>query len=294
MAKLSVPTDYQRAGHYQGTAQMLVTAGLKHVMLILIALSCIVPFVWMLSTSFKTPAQVFTFPPELIPDPIVINAWRRIFTEIPIVRYTANSVFVATTVMAAQLAFNILAAYAFARIPFRGREALFVLFLGTMMIPSQVTIIPGYVLMAYFGWVDTYFALTVPFLFGSAFGVFLLRQFFLTLPRDLEDAARIDGAGHLRILRHVVVPLSKPVMAAFAVFSFMHFWNDFMWPLIVINSESKKTLTVGIATLSRGYFGTDWPLLMAGTTLSVLPVLIIFFLAQKYFVQGIALTGLKG
>jgi multiple sugar transport system permease protein len=294
MARLSGTIDDPRAGYHRVTAQALVTAALKHFMLILVALSCIVPFVWMVGTSLKAPAQVFTFPPELIPDPVALAAWRRVFTEIPVVRYAMNSVFVATTVMAGQLVFNVLAAYAFARIPFRGREVLFVLFLGTMMIPSQVTIIPGYVLMQYFGWVDTYFALTMPFLFGSAFGVFLLRQFFLTLPRDLEDAARVDGAGHLRILWYVVVPLAKAVMAAFSVFSFMHFWNDFMWPLIVINSESKKTLTVGIASLSRGYFGTDWPLLMAGTTLSVLPVLVIFFLAQKYFVQGIALTGLKG
>lgn len=294
MARLSQTIGYQRAGQHRATAWALVAAGLKHLMLITVALSCIIPFIWMLSTSFKAAGQVFTFPPELVPNPIVTAPWRRVFTEIPVMRYMANSIFVATSVMLGQLVFNILAAYAFARIPFRGREVLFVLFLGTMMIPSQVTIIPGYVLMSYFGWVDTYFALTMPFLFGSAFGVFLLRQFFLTLPRDLEDAARVDGAGHLRILRHVVVPLAKPVMAAFSVFSFMHFWNDFMWPLIVINSDSKKTLTVGIATLSRSYFGTDWPLLMAGTTLSVLPVLLIFFAAQKYFVQGIALTGLKG
>lgn len=294
MARLSGTIEYPRAGQHRATPRALITAGLKHLMLILVALSCIIPFAWMLGTSFKAPGQVFTFPPELIPDPVVTDPWRRVFTQIPVMRYMANSIFVATSVMFGQLVFNVLAAYAFARIAFRGREVLFVLFLGTMMIPSQVTIIPGYVLMAYFGWVDTYFALTMPFLFGSAFGVFLLRQFFLTLPRDLEDAARVDGAGHLRILWYVVVPLAKPVMAAFSVFSFMHFWNDFMWPLIVINSDSKKTLTVGIATLSRSYFGTDWPLLMAGTTLSVLPVLLIFFVAQKYFVQGIALTGLKG
>lgn len=288
----TVISGHRSSGHVgtPSVAPLLI----RHVLLVTIAITCLVPFLWMISTSFKTQADVFTFPPQFVPRPFVLDAYHDLFFVVPMARYALNSAFVATSIMLGQLVFNTLAAYSFAKIPFHGRDVLFIAYLGTMMIPSQVTIVPLFILMKYLGWVDTYYALIMPFILGSAFGTFLIRQYFLTVPRDLEDAARVDGAGHIRILWDVAVPLAKPVMATFAVFSFMYFWNDFMWPLIVTNSEAHKTLTVGLATLSQGYYGTNWPLLMAGTVVSILPILVIFAFAQRYFVQGIALTGLKG
>ncbi len=264
------------------------------VFLLVVALTCVVPFAWMVGTSFKTFDQVLAYPPRLIPDPAVTTSWESMFSDIPIVRYLFNSIVVTGTIVVSQTICNILAAYVFARIEFRGREVVFLIYLGSMMVPSQVTLIPQYILVSKLGWIDSYLALTVPFLFGSAFGTFLLRQFFMSLPRDLDDAARLDGAGHLRILWNVILPQAKAAVATFAVFCFLFFWNDFLWPLIVTNSDDHKTLQVGLATLSRSYFGTNWPVMMATTTFTVLPVLILYAFAQRYFVQGIAMTGLKG
>jgi len=280
-------------GNKRGFYATLITNGLRHIILTLVALSTLVPFVWMIGTSFKTSAQVFTFPPKILPSPAVLDAYEKLFTQVPITRYMTNSLFITITIMIGQLICNCLAAYAFARIPFRGRDWLFMGYLGTLMIPGHVTLIPGFILMKYLGWIDTYYALTIPFLFGSAFGTFLLRQFFLTVPRDLEDAARLDGCGYLRILWSVHIPLVKPALATHAVFTFLTFWNEFLWPLIVTNSDSKRVLTVGLTSLASGYLGTDWPTLMAGTVLSIVPILLIFAFAQRYFIEGITLSGLK-
>jgi multiple sugar transport system permease protein len=267
--------------------------GALHVFLILLSITCLFPLVWMVSTSFKEQFQVFTYPPELMPDPWTLKGYERIFTKSPIVSWLINSIFVATTIMVSQLLFSSLAAYAFARVRFPGRDIIFMAYLATMMIPGQVTLIPGYILIKYLGWIDTYFALTIPFLFGSAFGTFLLRQFFQTIPMELEDAARIDGAGYFNTYFRIILPLSKPALATLGVFVFLHFWNDFLWPLIVINTNELRTLPVGLAVISRSMFGTDWPALMGGAVISIVPILMIFFFAQRYFVQGITLTGLK-
>ena len=264
-----------------------------HALLILVGISCLLPFIWMISTSFKEPFQVFTFPPEFIPNPWSIAGYQKIFTIAPIGNWVLNSLYVASVITVCQLLFSSLAAYAFARIQFPGRDVIFMGYLATMMVPGQVTLIPGYILMKYFGWIDTMSALTVPFLFGSAFGTFLLRQFFMTIPTDLEDAACIDGAGYLRTYMRIILPLAKPALATLGVFVFLSFWNDFLWPLIVINTNERRTLQVGLAVLSQGYYGTDWTALMAGTVISLIPILIIFFSAQRYFVQGITLTGIK-
>jgi multiple sugar transport system permease protein len=263
-------------------------------LLLATALSCLIPFIWMLSTSFKEPFQVFTFPPEFVPHPWSLSGYQKIFEIAPIWNWLANSLFVVITVTVSQLIFASLAAYAFARIQFPGRDWVFLAYLATMMIPGQITVIPTYIVIQKLGWVDTKMALTVPFLFGSAFGTFLLRQFFQTIPTELEDAARIDGAGYLRTYFSIVLPLAKPALATLGVFVFLNFWNDFFWPLIVINTNENRTLQVGLAVLSRGMFGTDWTALMGGTVISLVPVLTIFFAAQRYFVQGITLTGLKG
>lgn len=276
----------------QNTAR--IGSAARHVALSACAVVCTVPFIWMVSTSLKEQSDVFRFPPEFVPRPVELGAYHDLLYLVPMVRYALNSLGVALAITLGQLVFNTLAAYAFAKIPFRGRDMLFIAYLATMMVPSQVTIIPLFILIKELHLVDTYGGLIVPYVCGSAFGIFLIRQYFLTIPRDLEDAARVDGAGHLRILWHVAVPLAKPALATFAVFSFMFFWNDFMWPLIVTNSDSMKTLTVGLASLAQGQYGTDWPLLMAGAAFSIVPILIAFIFAQRYFVQGVALTGLKG
>jgi len=277
-----------------GRRMRVLGAGVRHLVLLLVAAICIVPFLWMLGTSFKEQNAVFSATPSLLPEHFVTSAYYRVTHLVPEIRWAINSVAVAVLTTTGQLVFATMAAYAFARIRFRGRNALFVVYLGTMMVPSQVTIVPLYIVMKYLGWVDTYYALIVPFAFTSAFGTFLLRQYFLTVPRELEDAARIDGAGPVRILWSVVLPTARPVMATFGVFSFMFFWNDLLWPLIVTNSESRMTLPVGLANFAIGQYHTDWPAMMAGTVISLIPILAVFVFIQRYFVQGITLTGVRG
>jgi multiple sugar transport system permease protein len=184
-----------------------------------------------------------------------------------------------------------LAAYAFARLQFRGREVLFYLFLGTMMIPGQVIMIPSFMVLYWLGWIDTYYALIVPGL-ASAFGTFLLRQFFLTIPRDLEDAASIDGCSRFGVLWRIILPLSRPALATLAVFTFMGVFNDFLWALIVVSSDEMKTVQLGLA-IFRDRYQTDWGQLMAASVTATLPILMVFFFAQKYFIKGITLSGLK-
>jgi multiple sugar transport system permease protein len=267
---------------------------LLHAMLLIGGLSCLVPFLWLLSTSLKTAPNVISIPPQFIPAPLIWDNYVHVFSVAPMLRYFLNSVGVVAVIVAGQVLSNSLAAYAFARLEFRGRDALFFAYLGTMMVPGQVTLIPSFILMKYLGWIDTYYALTVPFMLGSAFGTFLLRQSFLAIPAELEHAARIDGCGYLRLYARIAMPLSKPALATFGVFSFLYFWNDFLWPLIVTNSNDHKTLQVGLVTIAQSYFGTDWGALTAGTVVSIVPMVLIFLFAQRYFVQGITLTGLKG
>lgn len=272
----------------RGIAGSLAT----HVVLLVWCAASLVPFFWMVSTSLKEFGQVFLFPPVWIPDPITTEAYERLLKNVPFLTWTFNTFFVSATVMLGQLVSCSLAAYAFARLRFRGRDRLFVLYLGTLMIPYQVTLIPTYVLFNRLGLINSYGALILPSVFGGAFGTFLLRQFFLTIPQELEDAATIDGAGHFTIYRTIVMPLSGPALAALGVFVFMNHWNDFLWPLVTISETGKKTLTIGLATL-QGQYNTEWTQMMAGAVLSLLPILIVFFLAQRYFVEGITLSGIK-
>ncbi len=237
---------------------------------------------------------MFTVPPQLIPDPATLANYIRLFSYIPFWRQLFNTVLICVTIVAGQLLFSSMGAYAFGRLQFPGRDTLFLVYLGTMMIPSQVTLIPSYVLIRLLGWVNTYAALVGPVFLGSAFATFFLRQFIMTIPSELEDAAHIDGAGYFRIFGTIILPLIRPALATIAVFATVAFWNDFLWPLVVINSEDMRPLTVGIALLSRSYYGTDWPVLMAGVALSVLPLLAIFFAAQREFVGGIVMGALKG
>ena len=275
-------------------ARRIVTSILLHGVLLLGAFSALLPFFWMVATSLKVPEQMFVMPPQWIPEPFTLRNYEQLFTYIPFARQFFNTLFVTVTIVVGQLLFSAMGAYAFARLKFPGREPLFVLFLATLMVPTVVTLIPQFILVREFGWINTYMALIGPYALGSAFATFLLRQFMLTIPEELEEAAKIDGAGHFTIFTSVILPLVKPALAVVGVFSFIYFWNDFLWPLVAINSEAMKVLTVGIATLASSHYGTDWGVLMAGSVLTVLPLVVVFFLAQRQIVDGIATTGLKG
>lgn len=265
---------------------------LGYVVLVGLAVVALAPLLWMLSTSLKSNQNVFSYPPEWIPHDWKFSNYSSLWDDLPMNRWLFNTFLVSTVVVLGQLLFCSMAAYAFARMQFKGREPLFYLFLASLMVPYQVTLIPAFVLISRLGWIDSYQALIVPQL-STPFGIFMLRQFFMTLPKELEEAARLDGASYWRIYRTILVPLSKPALLAFGVFSFIGMWGDFLWPLIVINSPEKMTLTVGLNYLSNAY-NTDWARLMAGDVISLLPLMFIYAIAQKYFIQGIAMTGLKG
>jgi len=260
--------------------------------LIPIALSMLMPFIWMVSTSLKSAGAVFEYPPTFIPDPFRWDNYTRLFEVLPVARFFLNSLFVAVSVTVLNVASSAMAAYAFARLRFRGRDALFLGYLGTLMIPAQVVIIPNFILLRTIGWIDTYPALILPAAF-SAFGTFLLRQYFLTIPGELEDAAVVDGASHWQIFTRVILPLAGPALSALAIFTFLFNWNSFLYPLVVTQSTEMSTLTVGLNTL-QGQYNTAWTLLMAGSVLALLPVLAVFMFAQRYFIRGITMTGIGG
>lgn len=250
----------------------------------------LLPFAWMVLASLKDAAQMFRFPPRWLPDPLILSNYTRVWSAVPMARFYANSLFIATAITLGQLATAVLAGYAFARLEFPGRDVVFLALLGTLMVPSQVTIIPTYVILRVFGWIDTYQGVIVPALVHP-FSIFMLRQFFLAVPAELEEAARIDGSSRLGTLFRIVLPLSVAPIAALGVFIFMWHWNAFLWPLIVLNSESKYTLPVGLAML-RTEMGTDWPGLMAATVMATAPVLILYVIVQKRFMYGLARVGL--
>lgn len=256
------------------------------------AVFALLPFFWMVATSLKTPDQVFVYPPQWIPNPLTLDNYRQVWQLLPFSLFLANTILITGAVTIGSVLSCSLAGYAFARLEWPGRERIFLLYLGTMMLPGAVTMIPVFSIIRAFHWIDTYWALIVPGLFGSAFGTFLLRQFFMTIPRELEEAALIDGCNHFQIYWRIVLPLSKPALATLAVFDFIAMWNSFLWPLIVVNSTRMRTLTIGLSYL-QGLYTTDYNLMMAGSIISLIPLLIVFFALQRYFVQGIALTGMK-
>ena len=262
-----------------------------HVILLGGAVTMVAPFVWMLSSSLKKNLEVFHIPPTLIPAVPQWHNYIEIFKVVPYSRWFLNSTFIAVTQTVLYLFVASLAGYTFSRLRFPGREAIFTLYLATMMVPGEVTLIPKFILMKELHLIDTFAAVILPGVF-NAYGVFLLRQFFMTLPDSLEEAAILDGASYFRIYWNIILPLSGPALATLGLFSFMGAWNDFLWPLIVINSENMKPLSVGLASF-HGLYETNWPLLMAASTVALIPIVIIFVVAQKYFVQGIALTGVK-
>jgi multiple sugar transport system permease protein len=262
-----------------------------HLVLLPTALVMLLPLVWTVVTSVEGPADVGRFPPVLLPHSLHLANYRDAWHAAPFGQWFLNSAVVAGCAVLGNLVLCSMAGYAFARIRFAGRGVLFVGLLATLMVPLQVLIIPTFIIVRALHLVDTLPALILPNLV-TPFSIFLFRQFFRTLPVELEDAARIDGASRLRILARIVLPLSKPVLATVAVITFLWSWNDFLWPLIVISSPRHMTLQLGLSTF-QGAHTTQWALLMAGTVMSQLPVLALFFAAQRYIVQSIAMSGLR-
>ena len=260
------------------------------VIMLLFGLVMIVPVVWMISTSFKPLKQVWLG--NWIPNPVSLENYRKVFQRIPVLTFLKNSVIVSALVTGGQLVISTLAAYAFARINFTGRRIVFIIFLGTMMIPSYILIIPLYLIIQRLGIVNTYAALVLPKLV-SVFGIYMLRGFFSAMPRDLDEAAYMDGASRLQILVRIFVPLAKPAYAALFIFLFMNAWNDFMWPLIVTSSEKMRTMQLGIAYFKDSN-KTDYGATMAAAFLSSAPILLAFVFVNKQFVQSITMTGIKG
>lgn len=267
---------------------------LVYAVFVALVLIILIPLWWMVSTSLKTQQYILHTPPELIPNPVSFDSYVQLAERINLTRTIFNSLFVGVVGTVGQVVVAAMAAYAFARMRWRGRNVVFVLYLATMMIPSVVLVIPQFVVIRLLGWTNTYAALIVPPLF-NAFGTFLLRQAFLALPRDFDEAAFIDGANHFTIFWRVTLPLAKPALATLVVLSFMGLWNAYLWPLFVARSETVQTLPVALAQLQSGPRAlTEWNLVMAGAVITVLPILIAYLLAQKWFVQSVVANGIKG
>lgn len=258
------------------------------------AVVMLIPLLWLLSSSFKDSGRIFLFPPQWIPNPWRPENYTKVFDQIPFLRFYWNTILVTGLAMAGQILAASLVAFGFARLRFPGRDVLFLVLLSTIMIPYHVTLIPTFVLFRMLGWLDTYAPLILPYwLGGGAFYVFLLRQFYMRLPLDLDDAARIDGATTFGIYRRVILPQAKPALGVVAVFTFLGHWNDFFNPLIYLNTTNKYTLALGI-NLFRSYQTTQWNLLMAASVMVTAPCIVLYAVAQRYFIQGIVFTGLKG
>jgi multiple sugar transport system permease protein len=250
------------------------------------------PFVWALLTALKPADEVFTTPPKPVGTRIVWSNFAEAWNYLPFGRFMVNGLLVSVAGTLVVLVSSTLAAYAFARLSFRGRDRVFLVYLSTLMIPQEVLVVPMFILMQQLGWVNSYAALVLPWAF-TAFGTFLLRQFFFGIPRELEEAAMVDGAGRLRVLLQIIVPIAKPALAVLAVFTFISYWNSFLWPLIIVNTSNMATVPLGL-DMFRGQQGSQWHLMMAASMISMVPSVIMLLLLQRYLVRGIALSGMGG
>lgn len=283
------PAAHQTSQRRQTRLRHLVL----HVLLAIGAFFMILPFLWMLSTSLKAPGDVFIFPPKWIPNPILWSNYAKSWTLKPMASAYLNSIKISTLTTAGTLFTSSLAAFAFAKLRFRGQYVLFMILLATLMIPVQVTLIPLFILFKWINWIDTHWPLIVPAILTNAYGVFLLRQFFMSLPGELGDASEIDGCNPFQIYWFIYLPLSVPALVTLGIFAFLYHWNEFLLPLIYLNSLQKFTIPLMLATF-QGAYTTDWELLMAAATIALIPVIVVYIFGQRYFVQGIALSGLKG
>lgn len=273
----------------QATARGVILA-----VAVLGALVMLLPVFWMLSTSLKTQQQTLVFPPQWIPSQPQWSNFPTALTFLPFATYFRNTGLITFTVMIGEVLTNSFVAYGFARLRGPGKRWIFILVLSTMLIPYPVIMISQYILFKDLGWIDTFLPLIVPPWLGSAFLIFLMRQFFMTIPRDLDDAAEIDGCNYFGIYRRIMLPLAKPALATVAIFSFTYNWNDYLAPLIYLNSQGNYTVALGLANFIGRYTVTPWHLLMAASLTAVLPCVLLFFFAQRFFIQGIVVTGVKG
>lgn len=275
------------------TRGLRLSTVLLHIILLIGACIMALPFVWMLLSSLKDLSQVFIVPPKWIPDPFVWSNFKTSLTALPFGKAYFNSFYINVIVVASQLFTCSMAAYAFAKIRFPFREPLFVLFLATMMVPGQVTIIPLYLMMKSIGWLDSHLSIIVPAALFNAFGVFLLRQFFRGIPKEMEEAAIVDGANRWTIYARIMLPLVKPYLSALGIFTFLGMWNSFFYPLIFLNTPEKFTVPM-MLNLYRGMYSTDWTLMMVSASIALIPVLIVYIIGQRYIIEGVTLSGIKG
>lgn len=280
--------------HYHSISKSkFIIRTISYILLFAGSIVMAVPFIWLIRSSLMEPKQIFTFPPEWIPNPFVWANYKNALTAAPFFTYFKNTMFIVVFVMVGTLLTSALSAYSFARFNWPGKKIMFYLLLSTMMLPYAVTIIPNFILWNWLGFINTPVPLIVPAWFGGgAFNIFLLRQFFMTIPKELDEAAIIDGANYFQIFFKILLPLIKPALAVIAIFTFMGTWNDFLGPLIYLSDSDKYTLAIGLAQF-KGNYAAQWNYLMAASTVVIMPIIVLFFVCQKYFVQGITLTGMK-
>lgn len=278
-----------RSSRRRGTSRRL----LLHAVLIFLCLICMFPFIWMISSSLKDSALIFSYPPKLIPDPISWGNYPEAWRQTNMGRAMLNSLLIAVTATCGNIFVSSMVAYGFAKIPFKGRNVLFILVLCTMMIPYQVILIPLFIIFKQFGWINTYYPLIVPSLFGTAVNVFLTRQYMMSIPDAYRDSAFIDGCGHIRIWLLIVLPMSVPVLVSLGVLTFMRHWNDYLGPMLYISSQSRMTVPLVLRIFQSSYT-TEWHLLMAAACIALAPVIILYILCQRFIIGGIMLGGIKG
>ena len=267
---------------------------LRWTLLVVLGFIMMAPFLWLLTTSLKAEYQVFLYPPQWIPNPVMWSNYGDVLTKVPFMVWFANTLKVTGLSLLGTLLSATCVAYGFARVQFRGKDFWFMILVATMMLPQVVTMIPTFILFSELGWIDTFLPMVVPAWFGGTpFYIFLIRQYMTTLPVDLEEAASIDGASSLMVFVRIIVPLCKPVLGTVGIFSFIANWNDFMRPMLYLNSPEKKTMAVGLRYF-QSQWGTEWGLMMAAAALMIAPVLVVYFATQRYFVRGIAMTGIAG
>lgn len=296
------PNDAGGARIYPGRRRLNLRPWLVHGMLIVICLAAVLPFAWMVSTSLKTLENAMAFPPQIVPDPMVPQNYVDVLRspKAQFLLWTRNTLVVAVLSVTGVTFSSAVVAYGFSKIHFRGRGVLFAVMLATMMIPYPVTMVPMFTIFRWLGdvthmdWIGTFKPLWVPAWFGSAFYIFLLRQFFMTIPESISEAARIDGCSEIQIFFRIILPLSRPALTVVALFAFMGCWNDFMGPLIYLQRPEQFTLAIGLQSFQSQHGGTPWHQLMAASVLVILPVLALYFLTQKTFIEGISTTGAKG
>ena len=259
----------------------------RHVVLFLLGLAFMAPFLWLISTSLKTNDQIVQAEPAWIPRPATLQNYLNAFNTVPLLEYGKNTLIVTLFSVFGAVCSNTLVAYGFSRLQWRSREFFFILTLATLMLPFQVTMVPLFIMFSWLHWTNTYLPLIVPCFFGNAFYIFLLRQFFLGIPRELSEAARMEGASELQILWHIILPLAKPALFTVALFQFLFSWNDFLGPLIYLNDQSKFTLALGLANMQSAIGLSDFGMIMAAAVVTVAPVIFLFIFAQRYFIEGI-------